>query len=149
MDRVEQYRGYIKQLLTEYASYKSLNKTIERQFVCDTENNHYQIVNMGWNGHRRIYGCTIHIDIKNGKIWIQHNMTEIDLAQELVSLGVPKEDIVLGFHSPFMRQFTDYAVSWNVNQVDTVAMVSDRNQYFFHNAATRILINGSKSVGTR
>jgi hypothetical protein len=66
---------------------------------------------MGWNGHRRIYGCTIHIDIKNSKIWIQHNMTEIDLAQELVSLGVPKEDIVLGFHSPFMRQFTDYAVS--------------------------------------
>lgn len=33
------------------------------------------------------------------------------LAQELVSLGVPKEDIVLGFYSPFMRQFTDYAVS--------------------------------------
>ena len=111
MDRVEQYRGYIKQLLTEYASYKSLNKTIERQFVCDTQNDHYQIVNMGWDGHRRIYGCTIHIDIKNGKIWIQHNMTEIDLGQELVKLGVPKEDIVLGFHSPFMRQFTDYAVS--------------------------------------
>ncbi|HEY9609451.1 XisI protein [Allocoleopsis sp.] len=111
MDRVEQYRGYIKQLLTEYASYKSLNKTIERQFVCDTENDHYQIVNMGWDGYRCIYGCTIHIDIKNGKIWIQHNMTEIDLAQELVNLGVPKEDIVLGFHSPFMRQFTDYAVS--------------------------------------
>lgn len=111
MDRVEQYRGYIKQLLTEYASYKSLNKTIERQFVCDTENDHYQIVNMGWDGNRRIYGCTIHIDIKNGKIWIQHNMTEIDLAEELVSVGVPKEDIVLGFHSPFMRQFTDYAVS--------------------------------------
>lgn len=111
MDRVEQYRGYIKQLLTEYASYKSLNKTIERQFVCDTENDHYQIVNMGWDGNRRLYGCTIHIDIKNGKIWIQHNMTEIDLAEELVRLGVSKEDIVLGFHSPFMRQFTDYAVS--------------------------------------
>ncbi|NER51736.1 MAG: XisI protein [Symploca sp. SIO1A3] len=111
MDRIEKYRSYIKQLLTEYASYKSLNKTIERQFVCDTENNHYQIVNMGWDGHRRLYGCTIHIDIKDSKIWIQHNMTEIDLAEELGRLGVPKEDIVLGFHSPFMRQFTDYAVS--------------------------------------
>jgi hypothetical protein len=53
MDRVEQYRGYIKQLLTEYASYKSLNKTIERQFVCDTENDHYQIVNMGSVTHER------------------------------------------------------------------------------------------------
>ncbi|HAG80888.1 MAG TPA: XisI protein, partial [Cyanobacteria bacterium UBA12227] len=44
-------------------------------------------------------------------IWIQHNMTELDIAQELVRLGVPKEDIVLGLHSPFMRQFTEYAVS--------------------------------------
>ncbi|NER92882.1 MAG: XisI protein [Symploca sp. SIO1B1] len=113
MDKLEQYRSYIKQLLTEYASYKSLNKTIERQFVCDTENDHYQIVNMGWDEReeRRIYGCTIHIDIKDGKIWIQHNMTEIQLGEELVRQGVPKEDIVLGFHSPFMRQFTDYAVS--------------------------------------
>ncbi|NER20364.1 MAG: XisI protein [Symploca sp. SIO1C2] len=113
MDKLEQYRSYIKQLLTEYASYKSLNKTIERQFVCDTENDHYQIVNMGWDEReeRRIYGCTIHIDIKDGKIWIQHNMTEIQLGEEFVKLGVPKEDIVLGFHSPFMRQFTDYAVS--------------------------------------
>ncbi|NEQ69350.1 MAG: XisI protein, partial [Symploca sp. SIO2D2] len=88
------------------------NKTIERQFVCDTENDHYQIVNMGWDEReeRRIYGCTIHIDIKDG-ISIQHNMTEIQLGEEFVKLGVPKEDIVLGFHSPFMRQFTDYAVS--------------------------------------
>lgn len=111
MARVKKYRGYIKKLLTEYASYKSLNPTIERQFVCDTENDHYQIVNMGWQGYRRIYGCTIHLDIKNGKIWIQHNMMEIDLVEELVKLGAPKDDIVLRFHSPFRRKFTDYAVS--------------------------------------
>lgn len=111
MERLEKYRSYIKQILKEYASYKSLNPTMERQFVCDTENDHYQIVNMGWMGYRRIYGCPIHIDIKDGKIWIQHNMTESDFADELVRLGVPKEDIVLGFHSPDMRQFTDYAVS--------------------------------------
>jgi XisI protein len=54
MDRVEQYRSCIKQLLREYASYKSLNKTIDRQFICDTENDHYQIVNMGWDGYRRL-----------------------------------------------------------------------------------------------
>lgn len=27
-----------------------------------------------------------------------------------VNLGVPKQDIVLGFHPPFMREMTDYAV---------------------------------------
>ncbi|HAG80887.1 MAG TPA: XisI protein [Cyanobacteria bacterium UBA12227] len=111
MERVEQYRGYIKQLLTEYASYKSLNKTIERQLVCDTQNDHYQIVNMGWEGHRRIYGCTIHIDIKDGKIWIQHNMTEVDLGEELLAKGVPASDIILGLHPPYKRPYTNYGVA--------------------------------------
>ncbi len=32
-------------------------------------------------------------------------------AADLVAQGVPKEDIVLGFQSPFMRQFTEYAVN--------------------------------------
>jgi hypothetical protein len=33
------------------------------------------------------------------------------IAADLVNLGVPKQDIVLGFYSPFMREMTDYAVS--------------------------------------
>ncbi|ESA35645.1 fatty-acid oxidation protein subunit alpha [Leptolyngbya sp. Heron Island J] len=32
---------------------------------------------MGWDSHRRVYGCVLHLDIKAGKIWIQQNMTEI------------------------------------------------------------------------
>ncbi|MEB3249760.1 MAG: element excision factor XisI family protein, partial [Merismopediaceae bacterium] len=28
-----------------------------------------------------------------------------------VKAGVPKQDIVVGFHSAFMRQFTEYAVN--------------------------------------
>jgi hypothetical protein len=29
----------------------------------------------------------------------------------LVKLGVPKEDIVLAYHAPFMRQYDGFAVS--------------------------------------
>jgi hypothetical protein len=50
-------------------------------------------------------------DIKNGKIWIQHNGTEDPIASQLVAKGVPKEDIVLGFHSPNRRQYTGFAVN--------------------------------------
>ncbi|MBE9129517.1 XisI protein [Coleofasciculus sp. LEGE 07092] len=42
---------------------------------------------------------------------MQLNNTEAHLADELMELGVSREDIVLGFHSPYMRQFTDFAVS--------------------------------------
>lgn len=57
------------------------------------------------------YGCILHLDIRNGKIWLQHNGTENDIAAELVEMGAAKSDIVIGFHSPFKRQFTEYAVS--------------------------------------
>jgi hypothetical protein len=53
----------------------------------------------------------LHLDIKGGKIWIQWNGIEDDIAVELVALGVPKHDIVLGFHTPLLRQYTEYAVS--------------------------------------
>jgi len=38
-------------------------------------------------------------------------MTEADLAQELVELGVPKEDIVLGLQPLYKRPYTGYGVA--------------------------------------
>jgi hypothetical protein len=51
------------------------------------------------------------IDIKDEKIWIQHNMTEADLGQELVEKGVPSSDIILGLHPPYKRPYTHYGVA--------------------------------------
>ena len=57
-----------------------------------------------------MYGCVLHFDIKNGKIWIQQNGTEIDIAEELLHLGVARDDIVLGLHSPYKRPYTGFAI---------------------------------------
>jgi serine/threonine protein kinase len=110
MAKLEEYREYIKQLLTGYSQYEKSDSEVEAQTIFDTEHDHYQLVYVGWENKRRVYGCVLHLDIKNGKIWIQHNGTEANIADELVALGVHKEDIVLGFHSPYKRQFTDFAV---------------------------------------
>jgi XisI protein len=53
----------------------------------------------------------VHIDIKDGKVWIQRNMTEVDLGLALVELGIPKEDIVLGLHPAYKRPYTGYGVA--------------------------------------
>lgn len=47
--------------------------------------------------------------MRDVKIWIQRDFTEEGVASELVDLGVPKTDIVLGFKPPDMRQFTGFA----------------------------------------
>ncbi len=111
MDRLTQYREIVQKLLREYAEISSPDSEVETQIVFDTERDHYQLMNVGWKNQRRVYGCFLHIDIKDGKVWLQHNGTEYEVAEELANLGIPKQDIVIGFHSPFKRQFTDYAVS--------------------------------------
>jgi hypothetical protein len=44
---------------------------------------------VGWQGMNRIYHCYIHLDIIDGKIWLQQNWTEENMAEDLVELGVP------------------------------------------------------------
>lgn len=38
-------------------------------------------------------------------------MTEEEIADDLVQAGVPKEDIVLAFQPPDLRQFTEFATA--------------------------------------
>lgn len=111
MDKITRYRQIIQKLLTEYANYGKHLGDVERQLVFDTARDHYQIVNVGWHKDQRIYGCSLHLDIKNDKVWIQHNGTEIEIGEELAAQGIPKQDIVIGFHSPYKRRFTEFAVS--------------------------------------
>ena len=104
------YSKIIQTVIGEHASqHKSGEVAIETIF--DTERHHYLLVQVGWSNGHWVYGCPIHLDLIDGKIYIQQNNTEISIAERLVELGVPKNRIVIGFHSPFKRQFTEYAVS--------------------------------------
>lgn len=110
MADVESYRKLVQQLLEDYSNVDFNNPELETELIFDTQRDRYQVVHVGWSNKRRVYGCVLHLDIKDGKIWIQHDGTEGGIANELVAQGVPKQDIVLGFHSPFKRQFTEFAV---------------------------------------
>jgi hypothetical protein len=66
---------------------------------------------VGWRySITRIYGCIIHVDIINNKIWVQHDGTEEEIADKLLGRGVPKQDIVLAYHAPHVRQYTEFAL---------------------------------------
>ncbi len=111
MAKLDRCRETVQKLLQDYTAFGRDDRQVETELIFDTTRDHYQIVHVGWQGERRIHGCILHLDIKDGKIWLQHNGTENDIAQELVEMEVPKTDIVIGFHSLFKRQFTEYAIS--------------------------------------
>jgi len=96
--------------MEEYAQHPPVCGQIDLETVFDTEQDRYQLVALGWHGKRRVHGCLIHIDMKGGKVWLQHDSTDAEIAKALVEMGIPQEDIVLGFYPEHWRRYTDFAV---------------------------------------
>lgn len=109
MDSVDQYRSIIRDLIQKYAQSMPSRGDVQIETIFDESNDHYELIYAGWNGPYRIHGSVLHLDIRNGKVWIQHDGTEDGVAEELVSAGIPRDRIVLAFKSPDRRPYTDYA----------------------------------------
>ncbi|MGI0483556.1 element excision factor XisI family protein [Geminocystis sp. CENA526] len=74
MERVN-YAQLIEDILTRH-SVNDINNGIEIQLIFDQKRHHYQVLNIGWQDQKRIYGVIIHVDLKGDKIWIQRDGTE-------------------------------------------------------------------------
>ena len=112
MDKMVKYRQLIKDLLINYASPNTdSNKDLEEQLVFDTERDHYQLLSVGWQNQKRVYFILLHLDIKNNKIWLQENSTDYDIVEDLIKLGVPNSDVVIGFHPADVRKLTEFGVA--------------------------------------
>jgi len=111
MDTLDNYRQLIRTILTEHAKVPYAYGDIQIEPVFDREADRYLLMIHGRENDRRVHGCLVHVDIINGKIWIQRDGTERGVANELVEAGVPRDHIVLGFRSPAVRKHTEFAVA--------------------------------------
>ena len=59
------------------------------------------------------YATFIHIDVRpNGRVWLQHDGTDLRIANQLIERGIPKNDIVIGFQPPYVRDMMqDFAIT--------------------------------------
>jgi hypothetical protein len=81
---------------------------VEIQKITDDTNGHYLLYSVGWQGSDWVYGSFVHIDVRdNGRIWLQHDGTDLNIADELVARGIPKSNIVVGFQPPYVRPLMD------------------------------------------
>lgn len=112
MEKVETYKHIIQSLLEEYALIKPSNlPDIENQLVFDEKRNVYQLLRLGFEDRKRVYYTVFQMDIKAGKIWVQQDTTDVPIVQRLLDAGVPKSDIVLGFHAPYKRALAGFATA--------------------------------------
>ena len=112
MDTVSKYRKIVREVLERYVGIKYANADVDNEVLFDEERDRYAVVSVGWtNEPRRSHGCLLHLDIIDGKVWIQRDGTEDGVALELEEAGIPKSDIVLAWHPPKLRRYTDYAAA--------------------------------------
>jgi hypothetical protein len=113
MDKLTEYRNLIKGLLAKFVELDNQHSTsgVEHVLVADDERGHYFWYNVGWWQRERLSAPTVYVRLKDGKFWIEDDMTEVGIANELLEAGVPKEDIVLAFQHPLERQYTEFAAA--------------------------------------
>ena len=111
MDSLETYREVVERVLSDYAAVPYAHGDFKTGVVFDRDRDRYLLIDVGWDGKRRVHGCIVHIDIIDGKLWIQRDGTEQGIALDLEQAGIPKEHIVLGFREPELRQYTGYALA--------------------------------------
>ncbi|MBI5653209.1 MAG: XisI protein [Chloroflexi bacterium] len=111
MDTLDTYRQIIQNVLAEYTRIPYAYGQLECRTIFDRDRDSYLLLTLGWHGIKRIHGCLVHVDIIDGKVWIQRDGTEHGIARDLEKAGIPKKDIVLGFQAPNVRKYTEYAVA--------------------------------------
>ena len=99
MDKLNKYRQIVCQFLEDFAAEDS-----EAKLIFDEDRDRFLVMHVNWRNDYRIYGCAVHLDLIDGKVWIQNNSTEIYVNRELEKRGISEEDIVLGFRSPSVRE---------------------------------------------
>lgn len=105
------YKRIIQTVFQNYIDFLGRDDETHLEVVIDEERDRYLLIEIGWHHNRRIYSTLFHIDILDGKLWIQQDGSEEGIANELVAFGIEKDQIVLGFKPLERRQVSEFAVS--------------------------------------
>src|SRR5271155_219952 len=107
MDSLTAYREAIERVLAVYTKIPYSHGDLRCEALFDREHDRYALITLGWNAGKRVHFPLVHIDIIDGKVWIQKDNTEDGVAMELVEAGIPRSHIVLAFHPADVRKHTE------------------------------------------
>ena len=116
MDKVNAYKKIVRSIVEEIVAMSpEIEDGVENQLITDDEHGHYLYFGVGWEnkGKDWFYATFIHIDVRpNGRVWLQHDGTDLRIANQLIERGIPKNDIVIGFQPPYVRDMMqDFATT--------------------------------------
>jgi hypothetical protein len=111
MDKLADYRKIIKEVLNGYAQRTYSSGKIRNYTVYDEAQDRYLVMSYGWEKLRRTHGCLIHVEIIDGKIWVQRDGTEDGVALDFTAAGISPQEIVIGYQPEIDRQYSGFALA--------------------------------------
>jgi hypothetical protein len=104
MEKVVLHKQIVLEIVKEIYEMTPSDEQSETQLITDLEHGHFVLFSIDWYQGKREYLPFVHLDVReDGKIWIQHDGTDLVIAQWLLDKGVAKQNIVLAWHSPDRR----------------------------------------------
>lgn len=97
MDTIIQQRNAVKQVIEQYANFKSSHGDIRLDTVFDENCDRYALIQVGWDRGKRINGTLIYVIFHEGQIWIEYDGMERGITDDLIAAGIAKDQIVLGW----------------------------------------------------
>lgn len=76
MGDLEAWRDLIERTLAEHVVDPVSHGDIRLYTVFDRAGDHYLVMAVGWDGTQRVHAPLLHVDILDGKVWVQHDGTE-------------------------------------------------------------------------
>lgn len=113
-EKITRHQQVLMQLLETYAALLKPSNwlDVDNQVIADFERNHFLLVSVGWNKGVFRHSIIFHFDIKpDGKIWLIANWTDVLIAEELLTMGIERMDIVVGFQPEELRPYSGFAVA--------------------------------------
>ncbi len=106
------YATILKKWLNDFSTYANGGRATDYEVVEDDTHFRYQVVRTSWNDDIFEFNVVFYFQIKpTGKVWLLVNNTDILVADDLVELGIPKSDIVIGFLPESVRPYSGFAVA--------------------------------------
>lgn len=115
MDQLTHYRSSIQTILNRYyrmtisQSASLEGSEVSDRLAFDPERDQYLWFRFGWDDKKRVQQIIMYICIKNGKIWVEEDSTNLCVVDDLLAAEIPQTDIVLGFHHPSKRALTEFS----------------------------------------
>lgn len=100
MDTHTSYREIVKDVISKYARLRPSHGDIRLDTVFDEQQDHYALMQSGWDRGVRVRGNLIYVTLRGDKVYVEYDGIEHGISRELIKRGIPEDKIILAYLSP-------------------------------------------------